>query len=54
MTIVHGVYYSFLDKKGFYQDQENKPDWFPQNITFRAPTHKHGMALTILNITERS
>ena len=29
-------------KKGFYQDAENTPDWFPHDIAFRAPTHKHG------------
>ena len=42
-----------LGKKGFYQDVDNTPDWFPKNITFRAPTHKHGIqhmiAVTVYN-----
>lgn len=38
-----------LEKKGFYQDAENTPDWFPQDIAFRAPTHKHGMTATEYN-----
>ena len=40
--------YSFIyiGKKGFYQDAENTPDWFPQDIAFRAPTQKHGMTAT--------
>lgn len=36
-----------LGKKGFYQDVENTPDWFPQDIAFRAPTHKHGMTIAL-------
>lgn len=30
-------------RKGFYQEVSNKPEWFPADITFRAPTHRHGM-----------
>ena len=35
----------YLEKKGSYQDVDNTPDWFPKNITFRAPTHKHGISI---------
>ena len=37
----------FADKRKFYSDTANKPEWYPANVPFKSPNHPKGIKLSM-------
>lgn len=47
--VIHNCLYIkiFADKRKFYSDTANKPEWYPANMPFKSPNHPKGIKLSM-------